>query len=80
MSPHPWKPAARRAVWRVGWTVVAIIAVEAVVCSLAAMPVVWIWSWLIEGGTSAGAVTRITLFSLSAVPSYVAFALGLMVM
>ena len=69
----------RRAIWRVGWTVVAVIAVEAIVCGLAVMPVLWVWSWLIEWGVTTGAVARIAFFSLSAVPSYIVFALGLMV-
>jgi acetyltransferase-like isoleucine patch superfamily enzyme len=65
-------------IWRVGWTVAAIVIVEATVCGLAATPVLWLWLWLIEWAATAAAVGRITLFSLAAVPSYILFALGLM--
>lgn len=65
-------------IWRVGWTVVAIVIVEAIVCGLAAAPVVWICVWLAGWTAKAGAVARIAAFSLAIVPSYILFALCLM--
>jgi acetyltransferase-like isoleucine patch superfamily enzyme len=68
-----------RVIGRLGWTVVAIIVVETIVCGLAAAPIVAFWWWLAKSTVSAGALARITLFSLAIVPSYMLFALGLMV-
>jgi acetyltransferase-like isoleucine patch superfamily enzyme len=66
------------AVWRVGWTVVAIVVVEATVCGLAVMPTLCLWLWLTESTVTAGALARIILFSFAVVPSYILFAVGLM--
>jgi len=65
-------------VWRVTVTVVSIVIVEAVVCAAAALPVVAFWSALI-GWTSADALVRAIAISVLVVPSYIAFAMALMV-
>jgi non-ribosomal peptide synthetase-like protein len=63
--------------WRIVCTLVAIVVVEAIVCGLAALPVVLIWlqlrAWLIRD-----AAIRAVVVSLLVVPSYIAFALCLM--
>jgi acetyltransferase-like isoleucine patch superfamily enzyme len=63
--------------WRVAWTVVSIVVVEAIVCGLAALPVVLFWielsAWITHHPAGRAAV-----FSLLIVPSYVAFAMCLM--
>ena len=65
-------------VWRVSVTLVSIVIVEAVVCAAAALPVVAFWSALVAW-TSADALVRAVVFSVLLVPSYIAFALCLMV-
>jgi acetyltransferase-like isoleucine patch superfamily enzyme len=65
--------------WRIGWTVVVLIGVETVVCGLAAMPAIMVWLWLAGWAAGASGPVRIALFSAVAVPSYILFALGLMV-
>jgi acetyltransferase-like isoleucine patch superfamily enzyme len=65
--------------WRLGWTVASIVAVQAVVCALALLPVVLGWMqlyfWL-----PAGFVVRAVVVSVLVVPSYIAFAITLMVL
>ncbi len=65
-------------VWRVGCTVVAIVIVEAAVCAAAALPVIafWMMLWTRITPDSMG---RAAVFSVLLVPSYIAFALCLMV-
>lgn len=65
-------------VWRVGVTLVSIVIVEAVVCAAAVLPVVGFWSVLLTW-TSPGALVWAVAFSVLIVPSYIAFALCLMV-
>lgn len=74
------RPSSRRAgaVWRVGWTVVSILVVEVIVCGLAVLPVVIAWVELGAWTTFPGGVGPV-VFSLLIVPSYVAFALCLMI-
>lgn len=61
---------------RVAVTIAAIVAVEFVVCALAATPVVALWAWLIALPMSPAA--RVLLYGALAVPSYLLFALLLM--
>jgi acetyltransferase-like isoleucine patch superfamily enzyme len=65
--------------WRVGWTAVVLIGVETVVCGLAALPVFLLWRCLAEWTAGGSGLVRIVLLSAAAVPSYILFALGLMV-
>lgn len=54
------------------------LLVEVLVCGLAAFPVVLIWSWLIAW-IGPSLPVRLAVFSLAVVPSYILFALCLMV-
>jgi acetyltransferase-like isoleucine patch superfamily enzyme len=66
------------ALWRLACTLVSIVIVETIVCGSAVMPVVLIWRELTAGVTPDG-VVRTVVFSLLLVPSYIAFALCLMI-
>ena len=66
-------------VWRIGWTVLSIFVVQAVVCGVAVLPVVVAWMQL-DAWLPARVAVRVTVFSLLIIPSYVVFALGLMVL
>lgn len=63
--------------WRIGCTVVAIVLVETIVCGAAAIPVVLFWFELATWTAPDNAI-RAVVFSLMLVPSYVAYALFLM--
>jgi acetyltransferase-like isoleucine patch superfamily enzyme len=65
------------AVWRLGCTLVSIVVIETVVCGLAALPVVAFWSQLTAWFPSDRMV-RMVVVSVLLVPSYIAFALYLM--
>ena len=58
--------------------VASLVAVQTVVCGLSAAPVVLAWQWLIPVAGSSPLV-RSVLFSTAIVPSYLLFALCLMV-
>jgi acetyltransferase-like isoleucine patch superfamily enzyme len=64
--------------WRVACTLVSIVVVEAVVCGVAALPVVIFWFEL-TALLTADRLVRIAAFSVLLVPSYIAFAMCLMV-
>jgi acetyltransferase-like isoleucine patch superfamily enzyme len=64
--------------WRIAWTLLTLIAVEALVCALSIMPVVLAWHW-IQNIVPPGPAVRLFVWSALIVPSYVAFALCLMV-
>jgi acetyltransferase-like isoleucine patch superfamily enzyme len=61
--------------WRVGCTVVSIVVVEAIVCGVAALPVVvfWLIAWMPSDRWARAAVISVLL-----IPSYLAFAMCLM--
>ncbi|MBI4477848.1 MAG: hypothetical protein HY654_11780 [Acidobacteria bacterium] len=67
-----------RAVWRIAWTMATFTAAEIVVCGLSAFPVVLIWWWLTRWSAPSTAA-RLALYGLALAPSYILFALGLMV-
>lgn len=73
---------ARRAqfarTYRVTWTVVTFVIVEVLVCGLSAFPVVLGWSWLL-GRPVSNRMMRLAMLGLAVVPSYVLFAVCLMV-
>jgi serine acetyltransferase len=64
---------------RVGWAVATFLVVHVAVCGLAVLPVAVAWQYLLQW-PAAGGGPRLLLFSLAAVPSYVLFALLLMVL
>jgi acetyltransferase-like isoleucine patch superfamily enzyme len=72
------RDARRGSAWRVGCTIVSIFVVESLICAVAAVPPVLLWSWLL-GLWPDRLVGRSLVFSLAAIPSYLLFALGLMV-
>ena len=63
--------------WRVGCTLVSIVAVQTVVCAVAALPVVVVWSTL-TAWLPPDRLMRAAVFSVLPVPSYIAFAMCLM--
>lgn len=65
-------------IWRVGCTLVSIVVIELVVCAAAALPVVVFWAELTTRITSRPLVREVVV-AASVVPSYIAFALCLMV-
>ena len=70
----------RRAVaaWRIAWTVMSLVAVQIVVCGISAVPVVLGWQWLVLLAESHPHL-QWALFSAAIAPSYVLFALCLMI-
>jgi acetyltransferase-like isoleucine patch superfamily enzyme len=66
----------RGAWFRVAWTVCVIVAVETAVCGIAMLPAAAIWFG--AGSIRPTVVPRPVLWSIIAIPSYVCFALGLM--
>ena len=69
--------AGWRAAGRVGWTVVTIVGVETMVCGVAWLPVVFLW-WQVVRWAPSETLPRLAVISLAIVPSYVLFALLLM--
>ena len=72
-------PVPRRAVvaWRMTWTLATLVAVQTVVCGVSAMPVLLMWHGLVVVAGSNPFV-RLAVFSAAIAPSYVLFALCLM--
>jgi hypothetical protein len=66
-------------VWRVGSTVLSICVVQGVVCALALLPVTLLWMRL-DVWLPARVAVRTLVFSLAVIPSYIVFALALMVL
>ena len=64
--------------WRIAWTMASLIIVQGTVCALSAAPVVTMWHWLLRL-TSGDWLLRVVLASAALAPSYVVFALCLMV-
>jgi acetyltransferase-like isoleucine patch superfamily enzyme len=62
---------------RVAWSYATVVVAGAAICGAALLPVVLLWSWLIAW-TAASPAARIVAFSVCLVPSYVLFALTLM--
>lgn len=71
-------PGRAVAAWRIAWSLASLVAVQIVVCGVSAAPVVLVWQWLV---TAAGShpIARWALLSVAIAPSYVLFALCLMV-
>ena len=76
-SAYPWVQRRLSAGIRIGWTVLTIVVVETVVCGLASLPVVFLWSQLARSAP-ADAGLRLVVISLAIAPSYVLFGLLLM--
>ncbi len=71
----------RRAVvgWRIAWTILSLVCVEIVVFGAALSPVVLAWQWLTLA-TASNPPLRWALFSAALAPSYLLFALFLIVL
>jgi hypothetical protein len=65
-------------IWRIAWTVITLMVVQAVVCALALLPAVILWQELIVP-LDADPVTQTVLISAAVVPSYALFAVCLIV-
>jgi acetyltransferase-like isoleucine patch superfamily enzyme len=76
VQPAPLRPRVAH-VWRVACTIIAILVIETIVCGMAALPVVFLWTRLLGWPPSAG-LAAIPVVSLALVPSYILFALCLM--
>lgn len=63
--------------FRLAWTVASIVIMQTIVCGVAMVPAVALWAFVASRPISI--VARLLLFSAIAVPSYVAFALALMI-
>jgi serine acetyltransferase len=64
-------------VWRIAWTMFTILVIQGVVCAAALVPVTLVW-WQVLAVTESSRVVRALALSAIAVPSYVLFALLLM--
>lgn len=64
--------------WRIAWTVASLVAVQTLVCGVSAAPVVLMWSRLLS--VTAAPIARWILFSAAIAPSYVVFALCVMIL
>lgn len=62
---------------RLASTVVSIVVVQTIVCGVAMLPTIAVWTLVATRPISI--VPRVLLFSVIAVPSYVAFAISLMI-
>ena len=71
-------PSRTVVAWRIAWTVASLVAVQTLVCGVSAAPVVLIWYWLVSV-TASAPIARLALFSVAIAPSYVLFALCLMI-
>ena len=63
--------------WRIGWTVLAVLLVEGLVCGLSMLPVLLLWMQAVEW-TAGHFASRLVALSALAIPSYIVFALCLM--
>src|SRR5574338_1116151 len=76
VTSEPSVPRRLAAACRIGWTVLAILVLQTVVCGLAMLPAVAVWAVLLSW--PAPASVRVVALSAVAVPTYVIFALMLM--
>ena len=78
--PEGSRAAPSRAViaWRIAWTVTTLVIVQTAVCGISAAPGVLVWQWLLAAVGSNPPV-RWALLSFAIAPTYVLFALCLMV-
>jgi acetyltransferase-like isoleucine patch superfamily enzyme len=72
-------PSRTNAAWRITWTILSICVVQGSVCGLAVLPVVMTWLRL-DAWLPAHPAVRAVVFSLLVVPSYIAFALAVMLL
>lgn len=63
---------------RVAWTVVSVVVVESLVFGVAVLPGALLWEWAFRWSVSPNAL-RIVVLSMTLLPAYLVFALGLTV-
>jgi acetyltransferase-like isoleucine patch superfamily enzyme len=79
MSAESRKAPSRAVLmWRIAWTAVSLVVVQAIVCGLSAAPAILIVAWILAI-TDSSAALRWTLLSLVVAPSYLMFAVCLMI-
>ena len=80
MTSVGWRIVPSRVVmaWRITWTIASLVAVQTLVCGVSAAPVALLWQWLLPVAGSSP-VARWALVSISIAPSYVLFAVCLMI-
>ena len=77
-APPRIVPSSSAVAWRIAWTIGSLIIVQGTVCAVSAAPVVTMWHWLLRL-TLGDPLLRIVLISAALAPSYVLFALCLVV-
>lgn len=65
------------AVWRIGWTLLVILLIEGFICGAALLPTVLIWLHVLAVTESSGFLRAVAISAVT-IPSYVLFALLLM--
>src|SRR5438128_10655207 len=64
--------------WRILWTIMTLTTAQVLVSGVSALPAVAIWSYLLTM-TASHSIVRLIVLSGAIVPSYVLFALCLMI-
>ena len=64
--------------WRILWTITTLTIAQVLVCAVSALPAVAIWSYLVTL-TASHPILRLIVYSAAIVPSYIAFAICLMI-
>ena len=80
MTVSPAQPNRRSLAraWRIAWALVSLVVVQTLVCGLAAAPAALMW-WGVLHITESGTAARWLLVILTVAPSYVLFAIALMI-
>lgn len=63
---------------RIAWTLATLVLVEGVVCGLSVMPVLVMWSW-VSALAGSNQIVRLAILSAAIAPSYMLFAVCLMI-
>jgi acetyltransferase-like isoleucine patch superfamily enzyme len=65
-------------VWRIAWTIASLVAVQTLVCGLSVAPSVLLWRWL-TSATAPNPIAQVAILSAAIAPSYVLFAMCLLI-
>lgn len=76
-DPPPTKRSRGLVLWRTAWVIVTVCIVQGLVCGLSILPILQLWSVLVER-TASNPAGRLVVLSLAVAPSYVLFAMLLM--
>ncbi len=77
-GPPRSAPEVAAVMGRIVWTMASLVVVQSMVCAVSAAPVALFWEWVAAAGILDGAA-RWAVVSLAIAPSYIVFALCLMV-